>query len=141
MPTKKGVFDRYIEDAKTFDDYPDLRADNGLENFDLKAFSDSAIDGLSEKLKEGGRESVPMKIVGVSLHLIMLNPDDESKTDIVHTELVAWHKNCGNPKKLLSRSLGEIDAQMIKTEHKDCDGECGEEKYKSGKCDAHIMYG
>lgn len=112
---------------KKFDDLPDMQSDgeDGLAKFDLVAFKDEGIEGIKKMFTRQGKPAPEIKVVGVSVHVVFLNPDDPNREEMAISEIVAWHKKCGDPKRFLAGKLEEMDG----CQDGDCScGECEEKK-------------
>jgi len=109
---------------KKFDDLPDMQVDgeDGLAKFDLVAFKDEGLDGIKKMFARQGKPAPEIKVVGVSVHVVLLNPDDPKREEMAISEIVAWHKKCGDPKKYLAGKFSNMD-----NEECSC-GECEHEK-------------
>jgi hypothetical protein len=135
---------------KTFDELPDMQKDgeDGIANFNLVKFKESALEGLKEQFRRQGKNPPEVKIVGVALHAILLNPDDSKREEMAHSEMVAWHKDCGDPERFLGEgkddrcdscgSTEEETLKKLKAMLGDSDGD--DAPYNPGKYDG-MMYG
>ena len=57
-----------------------------------------------------GKPAPEIKVVGVSVHVVLLNPDDPKREEMAISQIVAWHKKCGDPRKYLAgNSFGECE--------------------------------
>lgn len=122
--------------AKSFDEMPDMKVVDGrFDGFDMESFVKSGLEGIRESFENQGEKAPEMKIVGLTLHVLMLNPDDEKREQIAHTEVIAWHKDCGDIRQFAHHE----------SENCDCDDDCKkqnneEQPYKAGKYEG-AMYG
>lgn len=101
---------RMKQKPKKFDDLPDMSIDGegGLNQFDLVGFKNEGIEGLRKIFTQQGKPAPEVKVVGVSVHVVLLNPDDPNRQEMAVSEIVAWHKKCGDPRKFLGGDVGEI---------------------------------
>ena len=103
---------RMKQKPKKFDDLPDMQVDgeDGLAKFDLVAFKDEGLEGIKKMFARQGKPAPEMKVVGVSVHVVLLNPNDPKREEMAISEIVAWHKKCGDPKKYVQGKLEEMDS-------------------------------
>ena len=121
--------------AKSFDEMPDMKVVDGkFEGFDLAGFREHGLEGIRNEFISRGEKIPDMKVVGITLHVLMLNPDDEKREQIAHTEVVAWHKDCGDIRQFVHN---ETNCEC----ENDCEKPQNEEQpYKAGKYEG-AMYG
>lgn len=129
---------------KTFDELPDMAIDaseDGLKKFDLSKLREDSFNGIKADFERNGKKAPEMKVVGISLHVIMLNPDDPKREEIAHTEVMAWHKKCGDPR----RFMGDNDDECHCGDSGGCSSSCkdpDEQPYRPNKLkDDSRMYG
>jgi hypothetical protein len=133
---------------KTFDELPDMATSTGkdsISNFNLKEFTDSMLEGIKEEFKAHGAKVPEMKVVGVGIHVIMVNPDDPKREEMAIREIVAWHRDCGNPDRFLNNNTSDKECSCEEEEAINKLRELlsqnpEEQPYKAGKYDGY-MYG
>lgn len=121
---------------RKFDDLPDMRKDGSIERFNVSDFTKETISIMQEDAKNAGFD-LEVKIVGVAVRVVMLDPDDKSRTKIVTTEIAITHPDIDlNDLLSTSDSIDEINGDRLLHKHND-----DEPPYKpEGKYDGH-MYG
>jgi len=122
---------------KKFSELPDMKVeDNRFVGFDLDGLVKTGLEGIRENFIEQGEKAPEMKIVGITLHVLMLKPDCEENNEMVAlTDVVAWHKDVGDVQNLLTN---------YQTMEQKCDSNCNhnseEQPYKANKYEG-AMYG
>lgn len=120
---------------KKFDDLPDMRIDGSIDKFVASDFAKDSIKILQEDAKKSGID-LEVKVVGVALRIVLLDPADLTRTHIATTEVAMTHPDL-DLRELLSNSdiLEDIDLDKIKHKHHD-----EEQPYAAGNYEGN-MYG
>lgn len=136
---------------RTFDELPDMltsTAGDSVKDFDLEDFTKHGLEGLRQQFRAQGKKVPEMKVVGVAVHVIMVNPDDPKREQMAHSEFVAWHKDCGNPDNFLKED-GEVcedckngncdESESVKNIMRGMSHDPDEQPYKPNKYDGHMF--
>jgi hypothetical protein len=104
---------------KRFDDLPDMRTDGSIEKVKIDQLATDAL-GMMEKDAEEAGFKLEAKVVGVALRVVMLDPQDPTRTKMVTTEIALTHPKL-NLRDLLSdtESAPEIDMSRLMNEDGD----------------------
>ena len=131
-------------EIKKFDDMPDMTMKDGkFEKLDMEKFKTESLAKLKDEFRNRGEKVPDMKVVGVTLHVLMCNPDNREQ--IAHTQIVAWNKDAGDPRLYLGADSRTESCGDGKCDDK-CDSNCKNEDdgenqpYKANKYNGN-MYG
>ena len=142
---------------RTFDELPDMltsTAGDSVKDFDLEDFTKHGLEGLRQQFRAQGKKVPEMKVVGVAVHVIMVNPDDPKREQMAHSEFVAWHKDCGNPDNFLNEEVREDckngncedckngnceESEAVKNIMRGMSQDPDEQPYKPNKYDGHMF--
>jgi hypothetical protein len=123
---------------KTFDEIPDMKAEGMIDKLNMKDFADESLGKMQEDAEKAGFK-LEAKVVGVALRVLMLDPDDPTRTHMVTTEVITTHPKLDLRELLGStESMHDIDHDQLM--HKNCGEDCEPPYEPKSKYDGH-MYG
>jgi hypothetical protein len=124
-----------LSKKKRFDDLPDMRNDESLDDIDLRQMADNCAERIMADAKANGFDNLEVKLVGVGVYLMVLDPTDESRNKMVLSPMVVAHKDIGFEEMMsASALLKDTDASKMMNNE--------EQEYKPDKAryEGH-MYG
>jgi hypothetical protein len=123
---------------KKFDDLPDMVKDGSIERFNLNTYANDVVKAIVKDAKEVGGFDLEVKVVGIGVRVVLVDPSDETRTRIATTSIEVGHPDL-DMGELLSTAdiLPPSDGNRIL--------HAGDEKeddppYRPGKYDG-VMYG
>jgi hypothetical protein len=99
--------------TKKFDDLPDMRADGTIDKIPIKRIADETLTRMQEDAQAAGFK-LEAKVIGVAVRILVLDPEDESRTHVVTSEIVMSHPEI-NLRKLLETvdTMPDLDARQM----------------------------
>jgi hypothetical protein len=98
---------------KRFDDLPDMRTDGTIKKVDMEVLANDSLAVMVKDAEQAGFK-LEANIVGVALRVVMLDPDDATRTKIVTTEIAITHPKVDLRELMaVAESMNEIDANRL----------------------------
>ncbi len=76
---------------KGFDDFPDMMADGTIEGINIKELAEESVKALQVDGEASGMGKMEVKVVGIGVRVLMLDPNDKSRKRIATTEIIRLH--------------------------------------------------